>query len=334
MSLAERNSITPQMIDYDKVGDQWVPYLMRFDRPNRRFGAVSTNRWGFRTTVDRDGAETSADKIGVNPVGVVLGASAVFGVGATGDRHTIPSILNQITDGRWLNFGGRAFNSTQELLLFLLHSPVTPERIVLFSGVNNITLAFLTQSPSPIYNSFFFQTVFERAMANPSGEYIGVRRAVTQLAKELRHRFLLAGKATPARNALNDTCYGDVIACFRRDIRAMKALSDGLGAKFVFALQPMATWIEKNLSTEEAKIFSILDSLSQDWQVLAKNIGAVRDRYFSDVESICAASDVPFYNLNLDPDFKADEWLFVDRVHLTDKGYALSANILKREFNL
>lgn len=334
MSLKKRNAIVPQMIDYDQVGDQWVPYLMLVDRPNRSFSSVSTNEYGFRTTLGRNGSAISIKDVGDSKVGIILGSSAVFGVGATNDRYTIPSILNQITDELWLNYGVRAFNSTQELLLFLLYLPSKPKRIVLFSGVNNITLAFLAQNPSPVYNSFFYQTMFERTMANPPKEYVGVRPAASQLIKELRRKFSSPVGATPARASLDSGLYDDVMTCFRRDLRSIKALSDGLGAQLCFALQPMATWIEKSLSSEEENIFSILDGLSQDWQVLSKNIGAIRDRYFDDVQTVCSASNIPFYNLNRDPAFSGKEWLFVDRVHLTDKGYALSADILKREFGL
>ena len=42
MNLSDRNKIAPQMEDYDRVGDQWVPYLMRFDCPLKNFAAVST----------------------------------------------------------------------------------------------------------------------------------------------------------------------------------------------------------------------------------------------------------------------------------------------------
>lgn len=336
MSLEARNAITPQMADYDRVGDQWVPYLMRFDRPNRSFESVTTNEWGFRTTLARDGHAVSfapLDEKDDNYRGIVVGSSAVFGVGATHDRHTIPSVLNRTTNGTWLNYGGRAFNSTQELLLFLLHLPKRVDHIVLFSGVNNITLAFLSDRPSRIYNSLFSQTIFERAMANPAGEYIGLRRAATQLAKEIHHRFFPTRKPI-VRQSLDSTCYEEILTCFRRDLTAIKALGDGLGASVHFALQPLATWIDKDLSPEESKIFQILDGMSQDWEVLAKNIHNVKDRYFDDVAGVCADLSIPYTNINLAPSFKNRDWLFVDRVHLTDQGYGLAADIIKREFSL
>ena len=48
--IKSRNKIVPQMIDYDKIGDRYVPYLMRFDNPDRKFKSVSTDKYGFRQT--------------------------------------------------------------------------------------------------------------------------------------------------------------------------------------------------------------------------------------------------------------------------------------------
>lgn len=336
MTISDRNKIVPQMADYDRVGDQWVPYLMRFDYPLRKFDSVSTDEWGFRNSVGLNGETVNVASVKqmqeALPAGVIVGSSAVFGVGSSHDRFTIPSILNKTTETVWLNFGGRAFNSTQELMLFLLHFPKRVDRLVLFSGVNNITLAFLSPSTSPVYNSFFFQSVFERAMANPTEEFIGVRRAVTRVLKELRHR-LWPEIRQPAKLSLGGS-YQDVLCCFKRDLRAFKTVADGLGVPLHFALQPLATWLDKPLAPEEKEIFGILDSMSMDWQVLAQQIKEVRDSYFLDIEQICRDLSVNYCNVNLAPEFLTEEWLFVDRVHLTDRGYEMAAKVLKREFEL
>ena len=336
MTLSDRNKVVPQMADYDRVGDQWVPYLMRFDAPSRTFDSVSTDEWGFRNSVGRSGETINIGRLAEMPnmpsASAIVGSSAVFGVGATHDKFTIPSVLNQTTDSIWLNYGGRAFNSTQELILFLLHLPQRIEQIVIFSGVNNITLAYLSASTSPVYNSFFFQSMFERAMANPPDDFIGLRSAVIRLSKEVRHKFWPAVHLPVKKNL--EHSYHDVLSCFKRDLRALKAVATGLGVPLYFALQPLATWLDKPLSNEEKNVFEILDSMSMDWQVLAQKIMEVRDKYFSDVAQICSDLSVPYCNTNLAPEFLTEEWLFVDRVHLTDRGCQIAAQILKREFNL
>lgn len=322
------------MADYDQVGDNWVPYLMRFDRPNRTFSAVSTNRWGLRHTVGRDGRTLPPDPSSVDKVGVVLGASAVFGVGATADSKTLPSALNQCTDTTWYNFGGRAINSTQEVILLNLFLPKTTKKIVVFSGVNNLTLSLLSLNSSPVYNAFFAQSQFEQSMNRPTGTGIGLRRAVAQLIEEIR---LKLGR-TPAANLEKrpdpKLAYSNALTCFERDLRALKALSDGLGADLHFALQPLATWIDKDLSDPERRIFGILDGLSPEWKTLSGGLVALRERYAQDVQSICMSLGVPFLNLNTQPDLAGPEWYFVDRVHLTDAGNALCAQLIKKAFDL
>ncbi len=334
MNLKRRNLIAPQMSDYDRIGDRWVPYLMRVDNASK-LGAVSSDEYGFRTSLDKRGKDVCiADCIQstTESLGIVLGSSSVFGVGATGDGMTIPSLLSKDTDLKWLNYGGRAFNSTQEQIRFGLHLPKNLDKLILFSGVNNLTLAFLSASTSPVYNSFFSQTMFEEKMNSPLAEAVDVRRALSLLLSAVRKRYSTSNKKNPPVS-ISDV-YQDILSCFRRDLRAVRLMVSGLGAEMYFVLQPLATWIDKKLSIEEAKIFSILDSMSSDWKVLAESIFEIKSAYFSDIERICLEENVEFYNMNLDVEFRENQWLFVDRVHLSDKGNKVAVDSMIREFSL
>jgi len=175
--------------------------------------------------------------------------------------------------------------------------------------------------------------MFERAMRQTVGGSSGIKDLAVNLTKKLARRVIPGGVNVPARSTLDDH-YDQMLTCFQRDLRALVALASGLGAQICFALQPLATWIDKSLSTEEEQLFGILDEMSMDWQVLAKYVGSVRDRYFNDIAESCADLKVPFANLNMATDFSNSDWLFVDRVHLTDRGYSLASEILKREFSL
>lgn len=337
MSLKERNRIVPQMRDYDRIGDQWVPYLMRFDRPSRNYPAVSTNRLGFRNTTGRDGNmildyDTFMGMSSDMNRGVVLGASTVFGVGASQDSYSIPSILNRKTDSLWFNFGGRAFNSTQELLLLVLNFPRGISKLVIVSGINNLTLSYLAHQTSPIYNSFFSQSIFERAMEFPPDAHIGVRAGVKLLIKELKNKIY----PTVSQGQKKDITlqYDNIIKCYKRDLSIIKNLGDANGFSTYFAFQPVASFIDKKLSTEEEKIFSILDDLGSDWEVLAKYIQNNMKRYVMDLQNICNDINMPFVDANKDKSFCSNEWLFVDRVHLTDNGNIKLSEMLVREFNL
>ena len=99
------------------------------------------------------------------------------------------------------------------------------------------------------------------------------------------------------------------------------AIAPELGEFFDFDLHTLANIDSTNVTP-------------QHWQVLAQKIMEERDKYFSDVAQICSDLSVPYCNTNLAPEFLTEEWLFVDRVHLTDRGCQIAAQILKREFNL
>lgn len=337
MSLAARNKIVPQMAEYDQVGDEWVPYLMRFDRGSRSFPSVSTDRWGIRNSVAKSGQAInteSLDRFAGKKLGVVIGSSAVWGVGATADRHTLPSCLNQRTDTVWLNLGGRAFNSTQEVILFLLHLPRQVDEIVLFSGVNTLVLSALSARPSRIYNAFFSQSLFEQSMAvGASGGHVGVRKAFRQLVREVQHKWFPSEGRTGER-PVPAGVYNDVLACVERDLRAIKLLATGFGARVHYALQPLATWIQRPLAAEEQQIFKLLDDMGGDWRLLARYLGPIKDRYAADLARLCAAQGVPFVDMNTRPELGDGAWYFVDRVHLTDRGYATCASVLVSQLGL
>ena len=109
-AVEQRNSIVPQMRDYDELGmnQEWVPHLMYFQPRNAALKSVSSVEFGFRNTT---GVKPGA------PTALLVGGSSVFGIGATSDAMTIPSLLNATTKYNWRNLGGRAFNSTQEAIL-------------------------------------------------------------------------------------------------------------------------------------------------------------------------------------------------------------------------
>lgn len=336
MSEESRYELTPQMRDYDQLGEHWVPYVLRLQSPHVSLPSVSTDAHGFRPAVGRDGrvvdyqdfiADTHSRK------GVLLGSSAAFGVGATSDGDTIPSYLNRISDVRWQNLGGRALNSTQELILLMLHLPEELEQLVVFSGVNNLALAFLARSTSPTYGTYFHQTEFEQCVAFKMGEEAGVRGATRRLMTELRAMLRFGQEKREARQSARDS-YQDVLRCYERDLRVLGLIAAGAGIRLTFVLQPVAVWIDKSLSIEEARLFDILDDLGKESRGLVDYLRRYGDRITADLAEVCGRFQVPFLDMNAFAEFAAHDWLFVDRVHLTDTGHALAARILKAELGL
>ena len=122
-----RYALLPQMRDYDRLQPEGF-----------RSNSCNTDAFGCRHTYRGEEPLTfQAFTELPSPKGVVVGGSAAFGVGASHDRATIPSLLSREGGMRWWNAGGRAFNSTQEVLWSLLHLPRVDE-VILLTGVNNL----------------------------------------------------------------------------------------------------------------------------------------------------------------------------------------------------
>ena len=337
MSSNRRYEITPQMEDYDKLEPNWTPLLMFFQKPNMEFKSVSTDKFGFRTTYKKNNFEKvkfeNFKKKTNEAKGIILGGSTAFGVGSTHDKYTIPSLLNEFSDTVWFNFGGRAFSSTQEALLLLLNRPVELDHIVIFSGINNLTLSCLSNYNSSVYNSFYFQNKFDQSMFFDCNQIMGVKYSFLHFLKQINAKITNnRQKYIPKTKILDQEKYDNVLLAFKRDIDLLSLLSKDCNCKISFVFQPIATWIEKKLSKEEKELFEILDNHSAaHWKILSTYIKDKQQNYIEDVKNICESFNVPFIDLNSYKDFTREEWLFVDRAHLTDSGNKLVFKIILEE---
>ena len=328
-AVEQRNVIVPQMRDYDELGmnQEWVPHLMYFHPRNASKPSVSTDQFGARNSV---GTKPNA------PTALLVGGSSVFGIGATSDSTTIPSLLNASTKYNWRNLGGRAFNSTQEtILLHLSNTKKIDGPIVVMSGANNLTRSLMAGSFSPMYGAFFHQGLFEQQMKSAA---VGNRALTRQLIAGLREKFGLGKKSntqmtshTPITKAES---YKVMLTVFERDCEYLNMLAKHNSTTASFVLQPFAPWINKSLTSQEIKLFELLDQEAESFSRILVELAEHKAQYARDVEAICANVGLKFLDLNLAPELRQPEWLFVDRVHLTDAGYSVVAKLLVRELSL
>lgn len=325
-----RYDIVPQMRDYDALEEKvWLPYIMNFHPPRWNTPTFTTDEYGFRGTFFRQKRLSwQAYNDSEYPRAALIGASTAFGVGASSDAFTLASLLNNRQDRIWFNFSGRAFNSTQELLIFLLHLPRSVETVLIFSGVNNLVLSHLAQAVSPIYNSFYGQRIFERGLNK--GKAMGVRGTLRLLVEEITTKLIRDRNGNkPAGPEGN---LEDLIRCFQRDMRLWSLLREAMNFKLYFVFQPIASWIEKALTPEEEEIFSILNRSNSNpsWREIEPYLRDQQGDYVFRVKQVCHELAIPFLDLNTQPAFAQNRWLFVDRAHLTDEGYALSVKEIVR----
>ncbi len=332
-----RAELTPQMLAYEeKFNDsgeiRWMPYLMYFHPAGHRSPTVNTDGVGFRYTDADDQRASAGDLGGASAVRLLAGSSTVFGIGASTDAATMPSRMT-VRDERtapWLNFGGRSYNSTQELLLFVLYRYLLPrvEEIVLLSGFNNLGLARAAASRRGDHGEFFNSGDFHEAL--------GSLRAPSLLRR-------LASGAANGRGGSDDPREGvpsmDEQVSYATDLTlrhldVWRVLADDMGARLTYVLQPLAGWVRPEGSREEVALFEELDELGRFSEVYGDiSDPRVGQDYAQRLAAGAASLDVGFVDLGslLAASVAAEEWLFVDRIHFNDAGYDRVSSLLLSE---
>jgi hypothetical protein len=332
-----------QYDDFDDRGyTRYLPYLMFANKANYTSEVLNTDRYGFRFSHGPDGSRASVDsEVARGPVRLFAGSSAAFGIGATSDAATIPSYLwsRYAPSAPWLNFGGRSFNSTQEVTQMLLYRHLLPrvEEIVLFSGLNNLLLSRLPAWQHGDHGAFFY-----------CSEYY-------ELMDELRARHRRPGRRLWGRARAEETAepeetgpqppLAELIAraadLAGRHLDGWCRLAAATNARVTYVLSPMATWVRDEPSAQEALLFRELDKLAKLGVSLEELYGEITTpdagrQYAEALRTECEKQDVRF--LDLAPELAkvttTKAWLFVDRGHFTDQGHDAVAELLADQLSL
>ncbi|MFF8715221.1 SGNH/GDSL hydrolase family protein [Streptomyces sp. NPDC015184] len=332
---SSRAALTPHMLKYaekfDDRGDiRWMPYLMYFHPAGHSSEVVNTDRLGFRISHGADDRASAGGNVPSGPVRLLVGSSTVFGIGATNDGATLSSRLwsKHAPSRPWLNFAGRSYNSTQELLLFTLYRHLLPavDEIVIFSGFNDLGLARLPEDMRGDHGAFFNCGDFFSRMDGPQER----RRQ-----EKSRGRFGRGRSTAPAARPAAVPDLSEQISSAAeltlRHLDTWRLFAEGMGARLTYVLQPLATWVREQPAPQEAALFAELDRIS-DFGTTYGEIAAMESgrRYAESLRGGCAELGVRFLDISpvLADAASARDWLFVDRIHFTDEGHELVAEIL------
>jgi hypothetical protein len=320
--------LTPYMKSYseefsDAGNINWLPYLMYFHPFDHRSGVVNTDSSGFRFSIYQDTPVSVKNSDGIEEVSIIAGSSTVFGIGASSDDHTLASYLSKHDHEMcWLNFGGRSYNSTQEMMLFSLYRDKLPKirKIVLFSGFNDLGLSRLPENLRLEHGAFFMCSDFFDAMRKTRQSIIKKWRSQTKI-DEAKSRDL------PSLKEQIDFAASLTI----RNLSNWKAFADDMDAELIFVLQPLANWVRRKGSVQEEAIFDDLEKKGHFEEIYGDILSkgsyqTYRDRLSDDVEAL----GVRFLDMTslLKSRVKPDDWLFVDRIHFTDRGHELVSKII------
>lgn len=323
------SELTPQMGGYSEhfigsVNLDWVPYVMYFHPRNYANDVVSTDEHGFRFTDARGRRYGLAS--GGEDVRLLVGSSTVFGVGVTADSRTLAARLTERDDRPeyWVNFGGRAFNATQELVSFVLNQHLLSRvrEIVIFSGFNDLALSKLPARLRGAHGGFFFGGHFaDRLNLKP---------------RTFLDRVLLRdGQLTP--DGGEDVLPPDrqiefAAATVLRRLKVWWSLAMAVEARLTFVLQPLADWVRPEGPAEEQRIFAELDTsasfgASYEHMRRPQTHAAYSERLRAGIAEIPGVDFLDMTSLLaevIDP----ETWIFTDRIHFTDAGTEIVAGIL------
>jgi hypothetical protein len=353
--------VAPHLEVYNELENVFWPFLLSVSRPDFASSIVTTDHRGHRVT--RLGAETVRSDAAVDGVAFLLGGSFSFGVGASDDSHTLAGALWRRTGVPYVNLGIRQATSSEELISVI---PFAERRttFVVCSGLNNLACGALdhfvarTGGVDPLFGSTYDDARLRiladfsipklaRLASDPVArlndralrrELRDRRRSrirrrfgpVRRLKKRVRGRFAPPAPPPPAVPGAPDEGLNEIVAEAAarqlRDLRLLRRLVPD-EARVVFGLQPIALSTNKEWSPEEVALFEALDLLQpQRWQVLKRLLETRWSSYAAILEQGCMEIGVPFVDLSRG---EYSGWCFVDRVHMTDRGYETAAAVLE-----
>ncbi|MBV8549533.1 MAG: SGNH/GDSL hydrolase family protein [Alphaproteobacteria bacterium] len=331
MSLVE--ALAPQMLAYSRQfhtdGDMaWAPYVMYFHPKGYRSEVVNTDSYGFRFS-NFGGNEYSVGSSTTLPSArLIAGNSVAFGIGASADSATIASRMMAYDTKLepWLNFGGRAFNSAQELILITLYRHLLPkiDEIVLLSGANNLLLSCLPVRYIQDHGAFYNIGRFYDLLNMKKNGAVDIFSKLKHLARHKR-------STHPCNDYTIDKRIRLAVDLTLRHLDGWNVVAKDLGAKLTYVLQPMSGWARDKLCKEEKKLFAELASLAR-FTTISKEIlqQEVCEQYSSMLEAGAKSKKISFINISpmIRTSVKNDQWLFVDHTHLTDDGYDLISRLI------
>jgi hypothetical protein len=335
---SQRAVLTPQMLQYDDFDDRsqtrWLPYLMYFHRAGYHSDVINTDQRGFRISHGRDQRASAGGSLPAGPVRLLVGSSTAFGIGVTADAATMASRLwtQYAPSLPWLNFAGRSFASTQEAILFLLYHHLLPpiERIVFFSGLNDLALSRLPAEQRGDHGGFF-----------NCGEYYEQMEELRARHRKPQGGFGWRGKGRPSTPALDTTVLpladriANAVELTSRHLESWRLLAPGVPVSYV--LQPLATWIREQPAPQEKLLFGELDEISNFWQlygdISTKEAGRT---YAAAMRAACEKQDVSFVDISpvIADAVGEQDWLFVDRAHFTDFGADVVSRLVAEQLSL
>jgi len=346
-----RYKFCPQLKTYDRIGIEWMPYIMFGQTKNFRSKTCNTDCFGLRfgnktnlkytnSIFDQTIPNNSQDCI-------IIGNSTAFGVGSARDETTISSLLTNKTDFNFYNLGGRAYNGFQEIIVYqsLINYLNNIKKIVIFSGLNDLYLfqgiKFNSYSGPFYFNEKFFESMkhgdlnykrnlikfFLQPLTSSEIDWSKITKKEI-MSYIFNHNFRENFRKNLQLSSKKITLEDIVL----RNLKLWSNISKGTNTEVYFFLQPFLGW-GKDFSNEEIEICEYIinnKKISTVFKILEK-MKNLHQYYKNILINSCKKLEIPFYDCNefLKQNSKKTDWLFVDRAHMNDDGYMLISEYIK-----
>lgn len=323
--LRTRYARLPHMRVYDTHAQVLRPYVTFAAQPGLRSPVLNTDGQGFRVSCSPRGmvgSEGWREQGG----GLVLGGSFVFGMGATHDGATIPSVLATRSSSAQLNLGICAGNSLQELVSAIPYLD-RADSVVVCSGINNLMAGLRSLGHNERFGPLFYEGAIRRLF---NSEQAKLTPALPEAVET--HRVRPAASVGAARRTRPELTPQQLTARMEaalarqlRDLSVLAAMRDRF--RLLFCVQPFADPELRDLTEDERAVFAMHDD--------RRDTGRARDAwdfvrsvwpsYARRLADGCAELRVPVLRLDAD---RFQGWSFIDRVHMTDHGYRQVADAI------
>ncbi len=343
-----RYELLPHMETYDAFGQEtrWRPFLMFGHERNYSSDVVNTDEKGLRLNLTIDGKLTSISELldlneGQN---VIFGGSTAFGIGATSDQHTLSSNLTRKTQKQCINFGGRAYTGLQEWMQFQFYGLGLQniDNFIHFTGLNDLFCAFWAKEIDEDFGPFFFSNSYKDVMDKANSE-IAFGEIVQILKAKIKRRFSSSNQTDSLESLLQKYINKSdnihiALRTIEKNLERSIKLTHAWNADHVFVLQPISQWVDKKNTSEEQRLFDYTNSIALETKACMR-VALSKENYgiyAKGIRVICQRLGIKFIDLNslFSENCIDDDWMFVDHVHLTDKGYALAASLIADELKL
>jgi hypothetical protein len=320
------------MAEYDKLdGSEFVPYAMLAGQADFVSEVVNTDEHGFRYTLLNKKKLSLTQIEAYDSVNILIGGSAVFGVGASSDESTISSLLAEKTGEFWLNLGirgGVSFHEYIHLIRFIAQAKKI-NKIVFMSGVNDLYINQISNLSDSFDRQFgeqelrlkmlpFKKMLLARFMRRWLG-YVnldvvdkGVLATLSAILRREEEVKIELSEADKSERFEKN---------YERNFLLYSALKKELACEMIFCFQPFFYWTDKTMSEVEKQVFNELEAMQEGtpWVKFKRDATpAFYEAKARVLKDIAERRDIKFVDLNRCA-FGGDT-CFVDAVHLSDEG--------------